>query len=215
MSKMFRMDGEVDMLERLSRLLTIGEQLLATDEFVGETQDIRDWHREIEGVIGAQWGMGSSYWISYKEIEIFPKWYKPSIDIQTIGDTDKKAALGVFKSGIGNILSVLKSMKNDVDLIGLPNIQTAGSYPSHSQKIEVNPVFNNSQTITFSVQSLLENVNNKLNDKDISTDERSFLEQVKGGAKIAKDGLQLMSLVLSVAGQMGIPVATITKLLGL
>ncbi|MBI4129687.1 hypothetical protein HY468_00055 [Candidatus Roizmanbacteria bacterium] len=233
----YKLDIENALSKRLDRLIAVGEKFYKEKSHPGRTQEFEDWREEINGMVDTVWGKNNHYFGSLSRVSIFPRWFDPKIHgpFQTgevgrvITDAqahDTDAAFAMYKQGVGKILALLKSMRNDVDDFGVPEKQgTKGKeYPIIDFRPNLtnsnNPSFENTnqqsqtQTSKIWIQDLSKTIDEKLKDKSLETHEKSFLERVKGGLTTVKTVGELVGLAMEAGAAVGLSASRAAQLLG-
>jgi hypothetical protein len=234
----FKTDIETALLKRLNRLIEEGEIFYKIASHPGKTQTFENWREEINGMVATVWGTDNHYFGSLARVSIFPRWFDPKIHgpfkkgeigrvITDSHQHDANTAFELYKEGVGKIVALLKSMKNDIDDFGVPEKQTSWKkeYPLISLTNSNNPTINNTnhqsqnqsqiQTTNISIQNLAETIEKKLEDKSLQPHEKSFLEKVRGGLSTIKTAGELIGLALEACQTVGLSASRAAQLLGI
>lgn len=238
MAGQHKLDIEVDTMARLDRLLDQGEKFYSVQSHPGHTREVEDWRDEITGMTSSIWGSYSHYYQKVKETLLFPRWFDPKIHgpfqegetarvLTPAQEKETQDAVYVYKDGIRKILAQLKSMRSDIDTVGMPskhdgdaNNQSVGitnNYsPHYNPSITNNPQFNQSQNqlVNVWVQQLEDKIVKELSSGTLEPHEKTFLEKVKGGLSTAKSLAEAMVLAVETGAAVGLSASRIAQLLG-
>ncbi|OQA83142.1 MAG: hypothetical protein BWY29_00514 [Microgenomates group bacterium ADurb.Bin238] len=229
-------------LKRLDRLIAAGEEFYKVRSHPGRTREVEDWRDEIVGMTSAIWGKESHYYGKFRGTLLFPRWFDPKVHgplqegehgrvISPAQQNDTKTALNLYKDGIRKIVAQLKSMRQDVDDIGMPKVSTKSevqavihntnenhSTPTFSPVINNSPVFSQtqsqSQEVKVWVQELERTIEQKLR-TSLEPHEKTFLEKIKGGLSSVKSLAEAMSLAVKTGTELGLSAAAVASLLGI
>lgn len=233
-------DIKIRTIARLDKLIEAGEKFYSVRSHPGKTKEVEEWREEINGMTATIWSNSSHYFGSLSRAFLFPRWYDPYIHgpmqdgetMRALTDSqasDEKTAFQIYKDGIRKILSILKSMRNDVDTVGMPEKQTqlaSNTSPIidfrpnlsnlSSPTYNNNPQFNQtqSQTVNNWIQELDTSIVEKLKDKSLEPHEKTFLEKIKGGLSSVKSLAETIGLAVESGAAVGLSAARVIQLLG-
>lgn len=232
-----KLDIEDALLRRLDRLIATGEEFYKVRSHPGKNQEFENWREEINGMVATVWGKDNHYFGSLARVSIFPPWFDPKIHgpilngeaglvVTDSQNHDAETAFELYKQGVGKILAILKSMRNDVDDLGMP--ENSKSKIKDNPFINFQPQLNNSSNPTFSnqnqqsqtqttniwIQDLESTIDEKLKDKSLEPHEKTFLQKVRGGLTTVKNAAELMGLALEAGQAVGLSAHRAAQLLG-
>lgn len=153
-SRDFLADDEIVVLQHIADLIRQGEKLLSVRSHPGKTLEFIEWRDNIEALIYRRYGNESHYVSKLKRVICFPQWFDPKKHgpmqaiavVETDAEaSDRETAFRLYKEGLQDFLSILKSMSNDIKVNGLPPEASKDERLSPSIHANFNPQFNQSQ----------------------------------------------------------------------
>lgn len=156
MAQKYLTAGEERIMKYLDSLIVQGESLFNVKEHPGKTTELNEWKEKVDTlVIRTFGGKNSFHWGQIARTIIIPRWFNPEIHgkIETPGTvftdaqySDRKNALRIYKEGIGRLVSILKSLKDDVDINGLPSEPKQQPFTGSIFTTNISPHFSQKQT---------------------------------------------------------------------
>jgi len=155
----YLVEGERLAIEYIEELIGQGESLLGVKEHPGKTQEFVEWKQKVDTFVIRKYGKDSFQWGQIARTTIIPNWFNPKIHGKIEGpgivlsgaqDNDRKAAFSMYKDGINKLAAILKGIKDDIDINGLPSEPEPKSSSGSPIYANISPQFTQTQTQTQS-----------------------------------------------------------------
>lgn len=159
MGRAFITGEEKALIDYVSQLIAQGEEFLNGEQYRGKSRAFNEWRNKIHSQIERTYGRNNSLWSGAMSVMCFPGWYDRhftgEIDSETflsaqLAESDRKTAINVFRNGVGEYISILKTIIEDVKVNGLPDKSTYGEsrHSSFSPQYHTNisPQFSQQQS---------------------------------------------------------------------
>lgn len=159
-------EGQKVIIEYLKELIAKGKSLHSVKIHPGKTEDFIEWKQKIKTFVIRKYGKDSFQWGQIARTTFFPKWFKPEIHgkmedqlivLTDAQNHDRKTAFNLYREGIHKLIAILKGLKDDIEINGLPpEPQTENSHGDTIFSTNISPKFNQTQTQSQEQQLQLE-----------------------------------------------------------
>lgn len=197
----YLVEGERIAIEYIGELIGQGESLLDVKEHPGRTTEFIEWKQKVDTFVIRRYGKSSFQWGQIARTTIIPDWFKPEIHGKIEGygivltdaqDNDRKTAMNLYKEGINKLIAILKGLKDDIEVNGLPpepDQKTSSSSPIYATNIS--PQFTQTQSqsqeqqlnLEFSVKEVRRIVEETVGNKEDIKQANEVLDELEKEAK--------------------------------